>query len=75
MLYLCVYLLQVWHSLSYEIAGFTFDAHFNRRTLYWTVPGTAGTADGRIFMSYVDVSPVTVIELTSTIGQVSSIAM
>lgn len=62
----------VWVSVSYRIYSMTSDAHFKRRTLYWTVPGTLhdDTPDGAIYYASMDEANPTPTELTSVIGQV-----
>lgn len=56
---------------GYKIFGLAFDAHFARRTVYWTAPNYYQVADGEIYYCNVDeISPV-VYTLSSTIGQVS----
>jgi hypothetical protein len=60
----------LWLSVSYEIFALATDAHYNRRRLFWTVPGVMGEADGQIYWAYMDdTSPPTVYTLTSTIPQ------
>lgn len=58
-----------WLSVSYQIFGFAFDAHYKRRNLYWTVPAVYGADDGKIYYANVDSSPV-VYTLSGTVGQV-----
>jgi len=67
------------YTRFYEIAatifGFTMDSRLNQRFLYWTVPGTTRTADGKIYKVSMDATaPVTSPTLLSTtIGQASVI--
>lgn len=60
----------VWHSLNYEVFGFTLDAHFARRRLYWSVPKALVVADGQIYYASVDDAVPVVHTLAAIIGQV-----
>lgn len=60
----------VWLSIDYKIFGFTLDAHFKRRRLYWSVPGNIGVADGGIYYASLDSTiPPTVTALLPNVGQ------
>jgi len=60
----------VWLYVSHTIFGLAMDAHFNRRKLYWTSPGSVNTADGKIYWAYMDANPPVAHSLVSSIGQV-----
>jgi hypothetical protein len=59
-------------SPVYRIYAMAADAHFKRRNLYWSVPGTVhdDTQDGAIYYAQMDETSPTVHQLTSLIGQV-----
>lgn len=61
-----------WVSISYRIFGMASDAHFKRRTLYWSAPGSYAdsTGDGAIYYAHMDEESPTVHSLVSAIGQV-----
>jgi hypothetical protein len=62
----------VWLEVTYRIFGLAADAHFKRRNLYWSVPGTYHDArgDGGIYYANMDETTPTVHSLASAIGQV-----
>lgn len=59
----------VYIPLDYEIFGFTMNADFNSRTLYWSVPGTYSNADGALYYASADETYPTVYKLLPSIGQ------
>jgi hypothetical protein len=60
---------------NYRVFGLTLDAHFARRKLYWSVPGSWLFPDGELYWAYVDDRNPTVYALSSSIGQVRTIAI
>ena len=59
---------RVFLTLTRTVFGFTADARAERRVLYWTTPGSAFVADGRIKWAYMDVFPVVAYSLTPIVG-------
>lgn len=61
-----------WHLITYKIFGMASDAHFKRRTLYWSAPGIYedNRGDGAIFYALMDENTPTVHSLAHLIGQV-----
>jgi len=58
-----------WLVVTGRIFGFAMDAHFNRRKLYWSVPGDGFGANGKIYWEYLDATTPASNDLTPTIGQ------
>ena len=59
----------IWLALSRPVVGFTMDAHFNRRRIYWTHPMVYGDDDGKIMWASLDATPVVANDITAAIGQ------
>jgi hypothetical protein len=64
----------VWLELSaltsQALFALALDAHFDRRRLYWSVPGSLGAADGAIYWAALDAHPPVATSLVAAIGQV-----